>query len=330
MFLLLNKQIQIGVIGLGAVGERLLKSFEDRVDIKVAALCDTSVARLKEMSQEYAVSQVFNNYQDLLALKDLDAVYIAVPPKYHEDIALAAIQANKHILCEKPLANSVAEAKKMVDAISNSGLISAMHFPLNYQASLLQFEKLKDEFVGKTRRIQLVMHFPHWPRLWQKSDWVESREQGGFVLEVGVHWIQAIQRIFGEITHVRSVLQFPEDPALCENSIIAEMKLADGTIVFIDGISNIGGDEHLEFAVYGTEGTLKLLNWRQLLVGKNGEALEEVVDFELQPKNLITEFVHALHGEEAEVIDFEVGYRAQVVLEALRHPISSDWQELIY
>ncbi len=321
--------VHIGIIGLGAIGERLMNMFQTREDIVVSAICDTSETRLEKISQAFNISNTFTNYQDLVNRGDIDAVYVAVPPKYHEAIVLAAINAGKHILCEKPLANSIEEASRMVAAVSKSNLVHAMHFPLNYQASLQQFEQLfKDGYIGELRRINLKMHFSHWPRLWQQSDWVAGREQGGYVLEVGVHWIQAIQRIFGKITEVRSQLQFPSDPTLCENSIIAEMKLEDGTSILIDGLSNIGGEEQLEFAAYGTEGTIMLKNWRQLLGAKSGNALEELEILTGNGHNLITEFVKAIQGENAELYDFYKGYDAQVVLEALRHPINSEWQKL--
>lgn len=324
-----KKMIRIGIIGLGAIGERLMNSFQVREDIVVSAFCDTSETRLKEMAEAFQINHTFTNYKELLVHEELDAVYVAVPPKFHEEIVLAAIKAGKHILCEKPLANSVEEAGRMLEAIKKTELVCAMHFPLNYQASLQQFEALINEgFIGELRRINLKMHFPHWPRLWQQSEWVASREQGGYVLEVGVHWIQAIQRIFGSITEVRSQLQFPNDPALCENGIIAEMKLANGISILVDGLSNIGGEEHLEFAAYGTEGTVMLRNWRQLLGAKTGKALEELPVRDGNGKNLISEFAKAVHGEEAELYDFEVGYHAQVILEALRHPKHNDWQKV--
>jgi len=326
-----NNKIHIGIIGLGAIGERVMNQFQGQKDIVVTAFCDTNKTRLKVMAETFHVDRVTRDYQELLATEDLDAVYVAIPPKYHEEIVLAAIAAGKHILCEKPLANSMVEAEQILAAVEKTNLVHAMHFPLNYQTCLQQFELLFNEgYIGKVRRINLKMHFPHWPRLWQQSEWVAGREQGGYVLEVGVHWIQMIQRIFGSITEVRSQLQFPDDPLLCENGIVAEMKLENGISILIDGLSNIGGQELIEFAVYGTEGTILLRNWRQLLAAKSGDDLEELTLTEGSGKNLISEFSKAILGEAAELYDFSVGYNAQVVLEALRHPKHNNWQKVNY
>lgn len=323
--------IHIGIIGLGAVGERLLKAFaETKDDIKLS-VCDVSEDRLREVRNTYNTEFGFTNYTDLLKEGEIDGVYVAVPPKFHEQIVLDAIETGKHILCEKPLANSVEEAKRMLDAVRRSSLVHGMHFPLNYQKSIVYFgQLLDDKYVGNVRRINLKMHFPHWPRLWQQNEWVASREQGGFVLEVGVHWIQLIQRFFGKIVAVRSQLQFPDDPHACENGIVAEMKLEDGTEILIDGLSNIGGEEALEFAVYGTEGTLKVRNWRQLLAGKNGQELREVITDGVKVNTLVDEFLKGMKGSESELYGFQEGYEAQVVLESLRNPVSNEWQQLTY
>ncbi|WP_224654510.1 hypothetical protein, partial [Escherichia coli] len=70
-------------------------------------------------------------------------------------------------------------------------IVHAMNFPLNYGQAATKFaELINDNYIGKLRRLQLSMHFPEWPRAWQKTDWVGGRDQGGFVLEVGVHFIQ--------------------------------------------------------------------------------------------------------------------------------------------
>ncbi|MDG5788589.1 Gfo/Idh/MocA family oxidoreductase [Evansella sp. AB-P1] len=325
-------KIHIGIIGLGAIGERLISSFQQRDDVIISAICDISEARLEEIAAMYNVNQSYVDYTELLNNEDIDAVYVAVPPKFHEKVVLEAVKANKHILCEKPLANSVAEAKNMVDVVKNSPhIVHGMHFPLNYQESIVHFEKLiQDGFIGDLRRINLRMHFPHWPRLWQQTDWVASREQGGFILEVGVHWIQLIQRVFGKIKSVKSKLQFPNDPKACENSIVAEMMLENGTIILIDGISDIAGEEELIFATYGTKGTLQVKNWRDLLGGEKGDPLMKIKPNTLERSSMIDEFVRAVQGHDAELYDFSVGYEAQVVLEALRHPMHDDWLELKY
>ncbi|TLS36006.1 Gfo/Idh/MocA family protein [Pseudalkalibacillus caeni] len=311
--------LHIGIIGLGAIGQRLIKQFKEQSHVEIVAVCDQLESLAKETAEALDGAQAFTNYEDLIADKQVDLVYVAVPPKYHYQIVMDVLKAKKHVLCEKPLANSLEEAKEMAEAAEKASVVHAMNFPLNYGQAATKFgEMIKKDYIGKLRRLQLTMHFPEWPRFWQKNDWVGGREQGGFVLEVGVHFIQQTLKLFGEIKNIQTRLELPDDPAKCETGIIATGELEDGTPVLIEGLSQIAGKEFIGYSAYGTEGILSLENWGLLKGAKNGEELKAISIEDAKPKQLIDELVKAAHGQEAELYDFEVGYRAQKVLEDLR------------
>lgn len=311
--------LHIGIIGLGAIGQRLIRQFAEHPEVKIVAVCDRQESLTKETSETFGGVQTYTDYKNLIANENVDLVYVAVPPKYHYEIVLDALNAKKHVLCEKPLANSLEEAKEMAQAAKDAGIVHAMNFPLNYGQAANQFSKLIGQnYVGSLRRLQLTMHFPEWPRFWQKNDWVGGREQGGFVLEVGVHFIQQTLKMFGGIKNIQTRLELPADPEKSETGIIATAELEDGTPVLIEGLSGIAGKEHIGYTAFGSEGTLSLDNWGQLRGGKLGEELKEISIADTHPKRLIDELVKATNGEEAELYDFEVGYRAQGVLEQLR------------
>lgn len=321
--------VRIGIIGLGAIGERLIGTFGKNSDVKVTAVCDTRVERAQQVAVQLGGISWHTDHHDLLAQSDVDLVYVAVPPKFHHDIVLDVLAAGKNILCEKPLANSVEEAASMLSAAQKAGVLTAMNFPLNYEAALNRFEELYQQgYIGKLERLELVMHFPQWPRAWQQNPWIGGREQGGFVLEVGVHFIQMMHRLFGPITRVQSALQFPDDPQACENAIEAQAELADGTPLHIDGQSQWQGDEHISLTAYGDQGQLALINWGRLEGAQHGEAVTSLSTEGIQVTSLTENLVKALTGQPAAIYDFEVGYNAQVVLEALRHPAQQGWVDL--
>jgi predicted dehydrogenase len=311
--------IKVGIIGLGAIGQRLIKEFNDHPETEIAAVCDTMEERLKEVAADLGGIPVFKNHTEMLEAVDFDLVYVAVPPKFHHAVASDVLEKGIHILCEKPLANSVEEAASLLQKAQDAGVVHTMNFPLNYSAGSKSFKNLiNDNYVGELRRVQLKMHFPEWPRPWQQNAWVASKEQGGFVLEVGVHFIQQLQKIFGEVKVKEVQIQFPENPNASENAILAILELSDGTPVLIDGMSQIAGKEELAFTAYGTEGTLSLLNWGQLEGGKLGEEIQPLEVENSLADSLIDNLVKALKGEEATIIDFAAGYEAQIVLEKLR------------
>ena len=311
--------LHIGIIGLGAIGQRLIKQFTEHPKVKIAAVCDRLESLARETADSLGGIQVYTDYKNLIADQRIDLVYVAVPPKLHHHIVMDVLKAKKHILCEKPLANSLEEAKEMADAAKEANVIHAMNFPLNYEQAATKFaEMISQNYLGKLRRLELTMHFPEWPRLWQKNDWVGGREQGGFVLEVGVHFIQQTLKLFGEIKNIQTRLELPNDLDKCETGIIATAELVDGTPILIEGLSQIAGKEFIGFTAYGSDGTLSLENWGVLRGGKYGEELKSILFEDVTPKRLIDEIVKAVNGEEAELYDFAVGSSAQEVLERLR------------
>ncbi|WP_449537480.1 Gfo/Idh/MocA family protein [Ferdinandcohnia sp. Marseille-Q9671] len=313
------KQVKVGVVGLGAIGERLIQGFKANKYTTVVAVADTDKERAINMAQKLGGINSYNNHKDMITQEELDLVYVAVPPKYHYSITMDVIEQGIHVLCEKPLANSVEEAKEMSEKAQEKGIVHAMNFPLNYSAPANTFDQLiKDGYIGKLRKVELTMNFPNWPRLWQQNEWVAGREQGGFVLEVGVHFIQLTQRIFGPITYSKSLLELPNDTLKCETGIVAILELSDGTPLLVNGISGVAGEERIAYTAYGSEGTLSLVNWSQLEGGKLGEMIQPISQETAESTTLIDNLVSALSGQESRLFDFKDGYEAQIILEKLR------------
>lgn len=314
--------IYAGVIGLGIVSNRIIEEFKNHPEISLAAVCDVDEERVQSYVRQHNEVAGFLDYRKLLELNHLQLVYVATPPALHAEIVTVAMQAGKHVLCEKPLANDLDEAAKLVEVAKASGKVNALHFPLQYSSAMHEFERLVHSgYLGALRRVEVVMQFPQWPRPWQQNAWVGGRKQGGFTLEVGVHFIQSIQRVFGKITDIAGTMTYPEDETASEIAVLATGKIAHESVgnvdVLFNGFSGAGGKERVELNAYGTEGTISLQGWRNLFVGKLGEELTPVEPTH-QPRSLMHHVVRAIHGTPAVLCDFQVGYEAQRVLEALR------------
>ncbi len=314
------EQVRVGVIGLGAIGERLIQGFNANKQTVVTAVVDMDKERATKMAEKLGRINWYDNHKDMLAKEELDLVYVAVPPKFHHAVTMAVIEKGIHVLCEKPLANSVEEAKEMFEKAEQAGIIHAMNFPLNYSNPANTFDRMiKEGYIGNLRKLELSMNFPNWPRLWQQNDWVAGREQGGFVLEVGVHFIQLTQRIFGSIAYLNSWLELPEDTSKCETGVIATLELEDGTPILINGMSQIAGTERIAYTAYGTDGTLSLVDWGKLEGGKLGEEILPIEMEKEETTTLIDHLVAAIAGKESQLYTFKGGYEAQVILEKLRN-----------
>lgn len=304
--------MNIGIIGLGGVGEVLLQAFLKHPQTMVKYLYDANPDRLFTMSETYHIQSV-DSYQDILVDPTIDVVYLAVPPKFHHAIALDIIKSGKHIFCEKPLANSLEEAQEIVTEVNRSNVKHVMNFPTIYRPAFLKFkEYLENNEIGELLEVTLQATFEEWPRSWQKNNWISSREQGGFVKEVFPHFIQIILSLFGEIDIEKSELIYPEDPALSELSITAS-GTANRIPLSFDAKVDPNLKEEISFTIKGSSGAVTLYNWRELFFGREPITLE--VNDHLQL--LIDAIVAHLEGQQSTVITFHDGLKIQKVLEDL-------------
>src|SRR5690348_15287235 len=117
------KQIGVGIIGCGGIVlQNHLPGLALCPEARLTALCDTNPAVLERASRDTGVTAAYANHPDLLARADVDAVIIATPNFVHAPIALDAIAAEKHVLCEKPIAMNYAECVAMVRAAEKAGV----------------------------------------------------------------------------------------------------------------------------------------------------------------------------------------------------------------
>ncbi|WP_413306170.1 Gfo/Idh/MocA family oxidoreductase [Bacillus sp. 1P10SD] len=312
------KDIRVGVIGVGGVGEILLREFLHHPNTDVIGIYDTNPSRLNDISEKYNVP-IFKHYLDLIEDERINFVYIAVPPKYHHSIAMEVIKRNKHVICEKPLANSLDEAEELFSLAQERNIIHVMNFPTIYRQC---FSTLKDYLsngdIGDVQRVEIQCYFPEWPRPWQQNNWISSREQGGFIREVFPHYIQMVQMLFGEMDIRYSSVIFPEDTEKCETSFIAHGQINGQIPVLFNGISGIGQKEEIAFTIMGDKGVMALENWRSLSIKTRSSSSETIQLSESNHlKILIDEIIKKLNNEDASIVSFREGAEVQRILEKL-------------
>jgi len=109
-----KKTLRVGVIGCGAIGQRRhLPEYAARDDVELAGVCDIKFPRAKEAAKEFGAAKAFKSYKDLLKL-NLDAISVCTPNYLHAPISIDALKAKCHVLCEKPMAGSVKDARAMI------------------------------------------------------------------------------------------------------------------------------------------------------------------------------------------------------------------------
>lgn len=304
-------KLGIGIVGLGAIGQRLMRSFNTDERFEIVAICDTNQALVDEYSELYQVALATNRVEDLIVSEDVDWVYVAVPPSFHEDIVRKAFAAGKHVLCEKPLANSLAEAQTMAALAMAGSNGHALHLPLHFSPAYRAFHQaVHSGYTGDLLAVEIRLRFPLWPRKWQNTAWVGQRKEGGFVREVGPHFIGALLETFGSIRKVRLQLQYPQDSLASEEIAFGELELVSGVYVTFSGVAHMVGAEDVSLTAYGRQGTLLFKNWSQTLGTKSDAPFSPLP---IMPGATLLDGL--VDGSNR--VGFEFGFAIQAVLESL-------------
>jgi predicted dehydrogenase len=135
----MGKKLKYGIVGCGGIAQtKHLPSIQKLGDVEVTAFCDIIPSRAEDCNRKYAENKgkVFTRYQDLIK-EDLDAVIVLTPNNSHSEITVASLKSGKHVLCEKPMAKTYAEAKAMIAARDSSKKILTIGYQNRYRADSL-------------------------------------------------------------------------------------------------------------------------------------------------------------------------------------------------
>jgi len=122
----MSAKTKIGVIGTGQIGQIHLKRWAEIPEIEVVAACDIDEAAAERAAGQFGVAQVFADYRDLLAVDEIAAVDVCLHNNLHAPVSIAAMEAGKHVFCEKPIAGSYADGADMLSAAERTGRMLAM------------------------------------------------------------------------------------------------------------------------------------------------------------------------------------------------------------
>ena len=182
--------LRAGVVGLGWAGEQHLKNYQRMPNVEVKAIAGLEVERLRQLGNDYGVSDLYESWEDLVARDDLDIVSVATPNHLHAPISIAAFDAGKHVLCEKPLARTGAEAEGIVNAARRAGRVLEIAFTQRERGDVQTLRRHVEE--GNLGRVY------HAKATWLRRDgipgmgsWFTDKNMagGGPLIDLGVHMV---------------------------------------------------------------------------------------------------------------------------------------------
>jgi len=200
---------KVGVIGLG-MGQAHLKGYSDIADVEILGIADIDPRRLSTCAEQYRIKHALADYRDLLALPGLEAVSVCLPNHLHGPVTVEALKAGLHVLVEKPMAKSVADAQSMVDAAEATGKTLAVS--LNYRWSLqpesfflkqlIERGQFGEIYYVRTQSLRRRTSMPatSWFRQKQLSGGAAARDMGPHMLDLAM-WLADdynAERVSGE------------------------------------------------------------------------------------------------------------------------------------
>lgn len=276
----MKNKVKMGIIGMGGISAAHIPFLTDNSRAAITAICDIDEPWLQHEKERLGIEHAYTDYRELLANADVDAVVICLPTYLHAQASIDALNAGKHVLCQKPMACSVAEAKAMCEASERNGKKLMISHNQRFGSDIQLIKKLNDEgrfgdiyFMRIAwRRPMGIMPTPYSTRpdgTMYNRNWFNEKDKGGGVLrDLGTHLLDLALYIAGfpELDSVSCSTYrkfLPDIPSSDLNKFTFDSEdLAAGHIKFKSGLSmelevsfgSMVEDNKLVTDVYGTKG----------------------------------------------------------------------------
>lgn len=252
-----NGKLQVAIVGCGGIANQkhlpALKSQADKCDI--AAFCDIKVERAKKAAAEYGAedARVYEDYMELVRDPEIDVVHVCTPNVVHCPVTVAAFEAGKHVLCEKPMAATTEDAEKMMAAWKRSGKKFTIGYQNRFRTDAQALKRACDE--GKLGEVYFAK--AHALRRRAVPTWGvfpdKSQQGGGPLIDIGTHalditlWcmdnykpMTVTGSVFEKLGHLPEATEGnmfgPWDPKTyeVEDSAFGYIKMENGATIFLE------------------------------------------------------------------------------------------------
>lgn len=268
--------VRWGLIGAGDIArKRVAPALRDLPNCELVSVARANAGLAAEFAKEFGASNWFEDYRDLVADPNIDAVYIATPVFLHAEQTIAAAEAGKHVLCEKPMALSVGECDRMIEACRSNNVKLGIAYYRRFYPVLDRIKQIiADSVIGSVSIAQInafeyVELDPNDPRHW----FIEKQKSGGGpMIDFGCHRLEVLTNLFGSVEEVTGLVSNRVFSREVEDTAVASLKFGSGTCATVT-VTHAAREPQDTLDIYGTKGSIHVpvLNGGHMTVRVCGE-----------------------------------------------------------
>jgi UDP-N-acetyl-2-amino-2-deoxyglucuronate dehydrogenase len=256
----MGELIRFGLIGCGRVSLRHIQSLHDLSDhARLMAVADVVEGRAHRAAAQ-AGADAYTDYRRLLDRSDIEVINICTPSGLHPQMAIEAMQAGKHVILEKPMALSLAEADRILQTVAATGRKLCVVLQNRYNPPMQDLRRVVDE--GRLGRLLLGNATVRWyrPQEYYEDGWHGTwAMDGGALMNQSIHHIDALQWLMGEVEGVFAYTATLAHRMEAEDAGVVALRFRSGALGLIEG-STLTYPENLEgsIALFGERGSVKV------------------------------------------------------------------------
>ncbi|GGA62182.1 glucose-fructose oxidoreductase [Edaphobacter acidisoli] len=255
-----SRKIGYCVIGIGRIADHFLRGVQESSHSKITGFVSGHRDKAERFAAQYGVPKdSIYNYEDMDRMidnKQIDAVYVALPNNMHAEYTIRSAKAGKHVLCEKPMSTTVADAEAMIAACKSANVKLMIAYRLHYEPfNLKAIQMIRNGDIGEVQTINGAFGFNS-----PQGEWRLTKKYGGggSLFDVGIYVVNACRYLTGEepasFTGITSTLDHDGRFNEVEENVSWTMKFPSG--ILATGSSTYGTQMPGYFKVFGTKGWL--------------------------------------------------------------------------
>lgn len=308
------RTIRWGLIGCGDISrKRVAAALRDADGSELTAVCRARADLAEGFAREFGARRWYADWRALLADPEIDAVYIATPVALHAEQAVAAAEAGKHVLCEKPMAMDVAECDRMLAACRAAGVaLSVAYYRHFYPAIRRAREILAAGEIGRPVLAQINAFERFNPQPGQDRHWLVTRAQagGGPMMDFGCHRIEVLMHLLGPVAGTTADLDaILFDDREVEDTAIAVLRFPERARAVLT-VTHAARESRDTLDLYGSEGSIHIpvLNQGEMIIlTPAGERRESHTPHPNLHQPLVEDFLDALRTHRDPAVSGEIG-----------------------